>query len=139
MEPKLLRKFEKLSAEQLPLRGGRVLIEILPKEEIKTSGGLIIATLDENHRTFTNQKRGDLAVVLAVGSGYVDNDGNPINIDLAVGNVVMIRHESLQYFSQFPGLVESPGDSLAMTTEGDIIASWPSMEAYNKYRETLNS
>ena len=141
MESKYLNRFQK-AASLLPLRGNRILVEILPKEEIKSAGGLIIASNLDNHRTKTEQQRAKLAIVLAVGTGYYDDssdEGEDVPLDVQPGNVVMLSDYGLKYYSEFPGLAEFTGDSLALALDKDVHCAWESIEAYQEYSKALNS
>jgi co-chaperonin GroES (HSP10) len=139
MESKYLERFKKLPAGTLPLRGDRILIELLPKEEIKSAGGLIIASSLSDHKSLTEMHRGELAIVLATGSGYFDEDGNDVEIDVKPGAVIMVARTSLDFYSKFPGLADFSSQVIAMTREGSIIAAWNNIEDYLNYQRTLNS
>lgn len=139
MESKYLERFRKLPAGALPLRGDRILVELLPKEEIRTASGLIIASSLSDHKTLTELHRGELAVVLATGNGYFDEDGNDVGIDVEPGAVVMVARTSMDFYSKFPGLSDFSGESMAMIRESSIIASWKNVDSYLEYQRTLNS
>ena len=141
MESKYLSKFKKLPAGAFPLRSNRVLFEMLPREEFKTAGGLIMNGSLSDHKTSTEMNRGNLAIVLAVGDGYWDGDEQKlVPLEVEPGNVVMIGAQfGLQKISQLPGLAEYTEEKIAVGTEGDIMAAWPNVEAYLAYREALNS
>lgn len=109
---------------------------MLPKEEVKSAGGLVLSSQTDT-RTSTKENQADLAIVLAIGAGYIDNEGNDVAIDLAPGNVVLLSRLSLKYYSQFPGISEYTGEVLAMTRESEVHAAWPSVEAYEAYKKTL--
>ena len=129
METKYLDRFLRLAPGQLPLRGNRLLVELLPKEEVLTAGGLVIATNLNDHRSTTKENQADLAVVLAAGPGYYSDDtGDDVALDVKPGNVVMLTRYGIRAFRQ---------DTIAMCRDSDIHAAWESIEAYEQYRAAL--
>lgn len=140
IETKYLDRFLKLPKEALPLRGNRMLVEVLPNEELTSKGGIVIAVDPKSFTSTTAQNRPKLAVVLATGAGYVDDEtGEPIDPDITPGSVVLVSEMGLKYYSQFPGINEYTGEVLALTRESEIHVSWPSIDAYLEYRKLLNS
>jgi len=140
METKYLERFKKLTKEQLPLRGSRLIVEVLPKEEIKTKGGLIVHADVNSVKTTTDQNRPTLAVVLATGSGYYDDEtGDDVAMDVPVGAVCLISQMGLKYYSHFPGISEYTGETIALTRESEIHMYWPNLEAYQAYKDALNA
>lgn len=138
LESKYLGRFSRLTHEQLPLRGNRLLVEVLPKEEIKTAGGLFIQSSMADHKSTTEQNRAKLAVVLATGPGYYnDETGEDVELDIKPGSVILVSEMGLKYYSHFPGLVEYTGETLALTRDSEVHISWPSLEAYTAYRNSL--
>ncbi len=139
MQTKYLKRFEKVvTNKHLPLRGDRIFVEVMPKEEIKSAGGIILNSLASDHKTTTEQHRPLIAVVLATGTGFIDDEsGEPIDMDVKPGSVIMISPYSLTYMSTFPGIPEATAEVLAMCKESDVSLSWPSIEAYEEYRKAL--
>lgn len=137
MESKYLARFAKLAEGQLPLRGNRLLVEVLPKAEIKSAGGLFINSNSSSHKSTTEMNRAKLAIVLVSGSGYYDEDGEDVALDVLPGAVIMVSEMGLKYYSEFPGIAEYTGETLALTRDSEIHAAWPSIEAYSVYQQTL--
>ena len=100
---KYLEQFKKLDGSKYKLAGGRMLVEILPKEEMKTTGGLIMAAPIQ-HKGTADTQRAVVGVVLMTGEGYVDDDGNDVPMETKVGSVVVLNEFGLKYYSQFPGI-----------------------------------
>jgi co-chaperonin GroES (HSP10) len=138
IESKYLKQFSKLGPGDFPLRGNRLIVELLPKIEVKTKGGLVLATSLNDHRTTTNENQADVAVVLAVGSGYYGDDGEAVPMDVRVGNVILLTRFGVRAYSTFPGLTEYTAESIALCRESDVHAAWPSIEAFNAYVEKLS-
>ena len=89
-QTKYLEQFKKLEGTKYKLAGGRMLVEVLPKAEMKTAGGLIMAA-PSSHKGTADLQRALLGVVLMLGEGYVDDDGKDIEMDVKVGNVVVLN------------------------------------------------
>lgn len=138
MTPKYLNRFQKLTSSDLPLRGDRILLELLPKLEVKTKGGLVIATSLTDHRSTTVENAADIAVVLAVGSGYYAEDGTDVPLDVKVGNVVMVSRFGMRTYSSFPGLNDYVADTIALARESDCHIKWDTVEAFEAYTSKLN-
>ena len=74
-----------------------------------------------------------LGIVLLTGPGYVDSDGNPVDLDVKVpGNIVMINELGLRYFSTFPGINDYTKNTLALTSKEIIQMIFPDMDAFLK-------
>ncbi len=133
-----LGRFSKLAEGQLPLRGNRLLVEVLPKAEIKSKGGLILQSSMKDHKTTTEMNRAKLAIVLVSGNGYYDEEGGAdVPLDIRPGSVIMVSEMGLKYYSEFPGITEYTGEILALTRDSEIHAALSSIEEYAKYQEVL--
>lgn len=139
MESKYLNRFKRVDRTDFPLRGNRILVEVLPKEELKSAGGLIMNSVSSDHRTSTNENRADLAIVLACGDGYIDDDGTEVPMDLQPGNVILVSRMGLRLYSDFPGLQEYTKETIALSRDTEVHCAWPSIDAYVAYRSKLNS
>lgn len=136
---KYLKQFE-AAAGHIRLRGNRILVEPLPKEEIRTAGGLIMAAPETDHRSTLEQNRASLAVVLAVGEGYYNEDtGADVPMDIKVGNIVLINAYGMRPYSSFPSLRDYKQDGIAMIRDSDVNAVWENDEAFKLYAEKLNN
>lgn len=138
-ESRYLRMFEKLSPEDLRLRGNRLLVELLPQPEITTKGGLVVATSLSEYRTSVKDNAADVAVVLSAGEGYYSEEtGEPVSMDIKQGNVVLISRFGARVFSQFAGLNQYTSDTIALIRDSDVNCAWDSMEAFDSYVEKIN-
>ncbi len=140
MESKYLERFKRLSGkdELFALHGGRILIEILKQPEIKSKSGLIVAAPSDFARGSTAEtSRATLAMVLLVGSGYVDTDGTDIPVGASPGQVVMVNDFGLRTFSSLPGISDYTANSVALIDESLIQMSWPSVESFTEYCKLL--
>lgn len=142
METKYLNRFLKLQTDEakklFDFNGARLLLEILPKREIKTASGLIISAPSDHVRVTADAAQAVMAIVLMTGTGYYDDDGKPVDMETQVGNVVMVNEFGLRAFSTFPGLVDYTKNSLAITTESEIQMRFKTVEDYLQYEAILN-
>ncbi len=139
MESKYLESFKKLKPGQLPLRGTRLLVELLPKPAVKSAGGIFIESGDDM-RTSTKENQADLVLVLATGPGYYDDETKEdVPMDIHVGDVLLVSRMGLKLYSQFPGLNGYTKETIALTKDSEAHANWPSIEAFKEYQDSLNS
>ena len=134
---KYLEQFKKLAGSKYKLEGGRMLVEILPKEEMKTTGGLIMAAPIQ-HKGTADTQRAVVGVVLMTGNGYVDDDGNDIPMETKVGSVVVLNEFGLKYYSQFPGISTYTESKLALTAESEIQMKFDSFDDLAEFEKQLN-
>ena len=87
-----------------PLRD-YVVLEKIPDE--KKIGNIIIATSHENESA--------VALVIAVGSGYTDNEGHEIKVQATVGQKVIYKKYSTTDY-------EEAGRKLMLIQDKDILA-----------------
>lgn len=129
---KYLKTFQQVTPADLPLYGGRILIELIEPPEVKTKGGIYMA---QGHKD--NLQAPTLGVVLALGSGY-EEDGKDVPIDLAIGEVVLVPDHAIRGYSSFPGLIDYTGGGIALARESDVIVSWKTIAAFEAYSAKIN-
>ena len=139
IESKYLEKFKRLQEHKdlYTLRGDRLLIEILPKEELTTASGLVIATVDD-YRSTTKDNQATLGIVLLVGVGYYDEDtGKDVPLDVQPGNIVLLSGMGLKLYSSFPGCQGYIPNTIALTRNSECHMIIPNADAYEKYKAVL--
>ncbi len=130
------KRIQELNDETYILHGDRIILEMLPKEELKTEGGLYIGTPD-NMRNQTSQNRPAIGIVMTVGKGYINDDtGEEEQIPYSPGEVLFVSDIALKWLSEFPGL-GATHQKLAITKSSDVHMSWPTIEAYEKFSGVL--
>lgn len=144
LKSKHLERFQRLESHGSEiLRGNRMLVELIEKEELKTAGGLIIANVESDHRTDTEVNRPTMAIVLAVGPGYYDDKtGKDVPLDLQPGNVVLLSQMGLKILTEVPGYsayVRSKNDTIALTRDSEVHLKWKSAKDYEAYKQLLNA
>lgn len=140
LESKYKKYFDRLEGKQLlQIKGKRLVVEVLDKDEIKTAGGLIIAKPDDDHRSVTEVNRPTLCIVLCAGVGYYDEDGNEVPLENSPGSVIEVSAHSLKMYSEWPGLMDYTKNKLAIVDDDVVHVSWPSIEKYEEYKKVLNA
>lgn len=131
-------KLQELGNSTFVLRGGTLVVELLADEELKSKGGIILAVPDAHKRNSIAENKIKAGRVVAVGEGYVGDDGERIPCDVNVGAIVLLPPYAPQYVSVFPGIAEPTQDRLALIKEDQILAYYTSEEAYEQAK-TLSS
>lgn len=105
-------------ASALPaIKGATLVVECLPKKELKTAGGIILGAVDKTHRGTAEDMRRGLAIILACGEGYGSPD-EPCT--LKPGQVVMLPYSPL-YLSEWPGIQGYTANTIALINESDVL------------------
>lgn len=140
MESKYLEQFKNLDAKKenigFRLNGSRVLVEIFPPKEIKTASGILLSSPD-TYKATADSFKALVGIVLMTGEGYVDSDGDSIEMETKIGQVVVLNEFGMKYYSQFPGLDKYTRNTIAMTSESEIVMSFDSLEELAKYEAAL--
>ena len=118
------------------LVGDRLIVELLPAQEIKR--GSIIIQSDSKQVGGADAFKPVLALVLWKGEGYVDSEGNDVPVKYNPGEVVMLSQLGLKYYSTFPGL-DYTENKLALTRQSEVHASWESIEELEKMIAAFSS
>lgn len=121
------------------LTGNRLLVEILPEEEIKTKSGLVIASDLSGYKTTTQNNRPTMALVLYVGTHTYDlaNGGMTEGSTYKPGQVIWITKHP-HFISEFPGLGSTEQKLAFMTDDpNDVHAVWPDMAAYEAFKKAV--
>lgn len=156
MQDSFKKEFEDLRAlgpEVFVLRGSTIIVEILEREEIKSAGGIIIATDDKHTKgQSVNAHKVDVARVLMCGEGYWNEEekiGETIDgefvrpahfqeLEVAPGAIILLPQYSAQLLSHFPGIQRPTLNKLAMVKFDQVLAYYPSEEAYASAKAKLN-
>lgn len=128
----------KLGEEVFVLRGSTILVELLPDEELKTKGGLIIATnSDQPKGNSVEQHKLQVGKVLMVGQGYWEDDGGYQPVEVQPGAIVILPQYSAQYISMFPGIQRPTANKIAMIKMDVVLGYYPNAKAYEKAKAKL--
>lgn len=127
--------------ETFVLRGSTLIVEIVEPEELKTKGGIIIATSDNQIKGGSvAQGRLEIGRVLMVGEGYWDEEKKAfIPLDVSIGAIVILPQYSLQIISTFPGINRPTKNKIAMIKADQVLGLYRSPEAFEYAKQELNT
>lgn len=131
------KRLRDLGPDVFTLRGPTILVEMIPPEEMKTQGGLIIVGKDRSDVVTHKLEHG---VVLMVGQGTWDDEKREyVSLDVKPGQVVVMPQFSQQVISTWPGLQRPLQNKLALVSAGSILGTYSSQEAFDVARKQINS
>lgn len=139
---KYLGRFQALwtgAPELFTLHDNRLLVEILPKDELKSKGGLILTPSRSDHRSVTEENQHQLAVILYVGAGFLNEKNEVVRPNYQPGNLVLVSPYSLKPYTSFPMLAEYTANELALTRDIDVHCSFKNEDEYLKACQILNN
>lgn len=134
MELQFQGEVERIKSCGFQLRGSAILAELLPEQELKTKGGLIIATdSDQRKGNSVNAHKLEIAVVLDTGPGDYDPDTRSYDpLDIKPGNVLILNQYAHQPVSKLPGITIPLSNKLVLVPPTGVLAIYPDMAAYQK-------
>ena len=92
------------------------------------------------HLSQTEENRACLAIVLATGKGYYNEETKEeVDLDYKPGNLILLSQHGIKAFTEFPGLMGYTSGDIGLTQEHEIHMAWDDVEAYEKYKQLLNS
>ncbi len=111
------------------LRGAAVLVEVLPKPELKTSGGIILADASKLQRgTTVEENRYEMGLVLMTGSDVSD--------EIKPGNIVLLPKAPM-FLSEFPGLLGFTKNTLALIDDDAIVIKYEDAAHFERAVQAL--
>jgi co-chaperonin GroES (HSP10) len=129
-----------LGEKVFKLRGSTMIVELIPDQELKTKGGIIIAT-DSDQRKGNSVEHHKLAVgrVLMTGEGYWNEEMESYEpLEVNIGAVVVLPQFSTQFISMFPAITRPTGNKICLVKYDQILAYYPTEEAYELAKTKLN-
>jgi co-chaperonin GroES (HSP10) len=133
-------RLKALGPETFVLRGSTIIVELVPDEELKTKGGIIIATPSDHVRKSVTEHKLQVGRVLMTGQGYWDEEKEAyVPLDVEPGAIVILPQYSTQLISTFPGIARPTGNKLALVKESELLAYYPNETAYNTAKAELNA
>ncbi len=119
---KYFKRFEKLRKEYpelLTLKGDNILVEKLPKLEMKSKSGLILSANINTHKNTMGDALTEFGIVLLVGPGQFLDDGASIECDAKPGDVILLP-TSVMWYSQFGHIADYESYSIGRLRDGQI-------------------
>lgn len=115
--------------------GDGLLIEEIPKEEIKSRGGIYMPTttkidsidgLEANRPCFVR--------VLAVGEGYYnEKTEETVPLNCRPGDIVLVPRLAVRWLSTFGNVVSTAGSQIGLISETSMQIRFKGEEAYEKF------
>lgn len=150
---KELAVLRELGPQIFTLRGSTLIVEIQEPEEIKTKGGIVLATTTDHAKgNSINAHKIEVGKVLMSGQGYWEDagrldkeadawidEGRFQPLECQPGAIVLLPQHSTQLISHFPGIQRPTGNRLAMVKMDQIVAYYPTPEAYELAKAKLNN
>lgn len=134
--PKHLEAY-KAARPYIKLTGNYLIVERVEVGEIKTASGLI-ASIDPGNQMNTISASMPLMVhVLAVGEGYLGEDGSEAELDTKPGDILMVGKNSVKWFPTLP-LNGYSADSVGITSEAETQIRWSGVDGYERYHRALS-
>lgn len=133
-------KLQELGEGTFVLRGSTIVVEILDDEELKTKGGIIIATDSRQVKgNSIEQNKLQVGRILMVGQGYWNDETQTREaLEATPGAVVILPQYGSQVISMFPGIQRPTGSKLCLIKMDQVLAYYPSAEAYERAKSSLN-
>lgn len=128
-------RFKKLQdMDAMLLKGDQILVERLPKPELKTSSGLIIPGGVKTYKDTIESDTTEFGLVLMVGPGQYTDDGGIIQCDSKVGDVILLPGTTYWY-GAFGHIADYDPYSIGRIRDG-MVPMW--FKDYKKAFEVLN-
>ena len=115
------------------LKGNTILVERLPRVEMKTSSGIIIPSTNGYKETHAD-KVTDFGIVLMTGVGEVLEDGTRAEMEVKPGDVILLPN-SVYWYSPFGTLKNYEANSIGLTRDSAALMVFTD---YQKAFEVLN-
>lgn len=142
MKPsKYLTDFLRMSKEAkscYEVIGDNILVEKIDDEELKSKGGIIIATPKDHVRMSMNETKPTWVRVLEVGEGYWDAEKGTIPLNSRPGDICLVPSATPQWFSVF-GEYKAEPNTIAIITESSIQLRFKGEEGYKKAFASLQN
>lgn len=118
--------------------GDIILVGRLPKQELKTAGGIIVTRGSARQINAFDSNLPQFVQVLAVGEGFYNEEtGESVPVDLEPGNVIEVAGHAVNWFSSFGVIPDSAerGTGIGITREPEYRMKFKSYDDYLKFME----
>lgn len=132
------KELKEAGQDHFTLTGSCLLVESIPKEELKSKGGIIIADT-KSYKETLQDGRPIWVRVLMTGAGYYDDEtGEDIPGWVSPGDIILVGQASCQWFSEFGNLEGYDTQTIGITREEEIKLQFKGEEGYKKAFGILN-
>ena len=121
------------------LTGGCLLVEEVPKEELKSASGLILAPSTRHQIDSMEDNRPMEVRVLVVGEGYYDPEtGKDTPLDTHAGDILLVGKLSVKWLSSIAGVFLQEGSTrIGLVQESETQFQYLGQEGFDKFGQTL--
>jgi len=131
-----LNRFRRLAhSSTLILKGDNILVERLPKIEMKSKSGLILGVDIKTYKDTAHDALTQFGVVLMVGPGQVYEDGTIQSTDSKPGDVILLPG-NVQWYSGFGHIADYEPYSIGRLRDSQV-GMW--FQDYKQAFEILNA
>lgn len=134
---KYFKRFQRLIDEHhwtMNLKGDMLIVERLPKVELKTKGGIIMPHDVKTYKDTMSDRVTDFGIVLMVGPGHVFDDGSRAPMDCKAGDVILLPG-NVAWYSAFGTMGDYTPFSIGLVRDAQIMLQFAD---YIKAMEVLN-
>lgn len=125
---------EPLYEDSLVLKGDMLIVERLPKIELKTKSGLILPHDVKTYRDTMADRVTDFGMVLMAGPGHVFDDGTRAPMDCKAGDVILLPG-NVTWYSAFGTMADYEPFSIGLVRDAQVMMQF---NDYVKAFEILN-
>lgn len=125
---------EPLYEDHMVLKGDMLIVERLPKVELKTKGGIIMPHDVKTYKDTMSDRVTDFGIVLMTGPGHVFDDGTRAECECKPGDVILLPG-NVAWYSAFGTMVGYEAFSIGLVRDAQIMLQFTD---YQKAFEILN-
>jgi co-chaperonin GroES (HSP10) len=130
---KLQKAIEAVGPTNFVIPGALLLVEKIPKREIKSKGGIIIADTSKKQTTSVYGDLPQEVIVVAVGAGF-ENEGQDVPLDTKVGDILIVGDHAVKWLGGFPVDGYEP-NTLGICSEENTQARFRGVEQYDAFQQ----
>jgi co-chaperonin GroES (HSP10) len=140
---KYLKAFEgaaKEVSDTFELIGDFLIVEEIKDDEMKSKGGIIIASGTQSQVNGLAADKPTFARVLMVGAGFYDDtkDNADVPVSVLPGDIILVGRHSIKKFSVFGKLMSYGETDLGLTKESEIQLRFKGEEGFERFFRYVN-
>lgn len=117
------------------LKGDMLIVERLPKVELKTKGGIIMPHDVKTYKDTMSDRVTDFGIVLMTGPGHIFDDGSRAPCECKPGDVILLPG-NVAWYSAFGTMGDYTAFSIGLVRDAQIMLQFSD---YIKAMEVLNA
>lgn len=141
--PSYLNLFKELAKESknlFRLTGDCLIIEELPKEELKTESGILLASVyNARNADGIEENRPVFVKVLLCGEGFYNEEMESIPLDSKPGDICLVGKHSVKWLTSFGPIISKTDARIGLVKESEIQLRFFGDEGYKKTAEILKN